>query len=87
MNQHYAWIDRAEGLQPILDEDEKKVATLDSQSCRAKGPGGLRCILDAVHKGLKTSHLHRTPTGELIAFRTEKELEKVSSTIATEKEQ
>ncbi len=68
MNQ-YAWIDRTEGLQPIFDEDGKAV-TLEPKSCRARKTN-LRCMLDAVHKALNISHVHRHEDGRLEAFRTE----------------
>ena len=83
------FIQKLDGMthQVLLNEEGEIIEVLDVvQSCRAKS-GKLRCCLDAVHKLLGTKHLSRTPEGELIAFRTEKELEKVSSTIATEKEQ
>jgi len=74
---YYAELTRDERVQKLSETD------LAPKSCRARSDGKI-CVLDSQHKALGTAHLHRTPSGEIIAFRLE---EKVSSTIATEKEQ
>ena len=68
-----AFIDKPNGAQPVLIDDEGVVITLDPQSCKAR-KGNLRCILGKIHNvGLKTPHLHRDAEGKLISWRKDNE--------------
>ena len=60
--------------QVLVNEDGEIIELLDDvKSCRAK-QSGLKCCLDAVHKMLGTSHLHRHIDGRLESFKQEKVL-------------
>src|SRR5260221_8292344 len=59
--------DTAEGLRPILVDEDGTEITLDPQSCKARS-GRLRCCLDAVHKLLRSKHIHRHADGTLESF-------------------
>src|SRR5260221_10112765 len=59
--------DTAEGLRPILVDEDGAEITLDPQSCKARS-GKLKCYLDKSHQLLKTGHLHLHANGALEKF-------------------
>ena len=59
--------DTAEGLRPILVDEDGEAVTLDPQACKARS-GKLRCYLDNVHRALKSSHVHLHADGTLEKF-------------------
>lgn len=61
---YYAELTQDQKVQKLAETD------LSQKSCRARSNGKV-CVLDAQHKGLGTSHVHRHEDGRLEAFRTE----------------
>ena len=64
---YYADLTRDQKVQKLSETD------LAPKSCRARSDGKI-CVLDSQHKALGTAHLHRTPSGEIIAFRLEEKV-------------
>ena len=59
---YYAELIANEKIQKLSETD------LAPKSCRARSSDGLRCCLDAHHRFLNSSHLHRNEDGALISF-------------------